>query len=169
MKKLLMYKKMILCLYIMLANLHLFAADTQAPTVPSNLNASVILNSTFTLLWNASTDNVSIIRYELYLNGVWKANVSPTTQYFTYTGLAPKTTYAANVATIDAAGNWVVSSALNIKTSTSNTPSSFYVSSSGNDNNSGTSINSPWKTINRVNEQTYNPGVKFFSKMLKLL
>ncbi|SNR15568.1 RICIN domain-containing protein [Tenacibaculum jejuense] len=34
----------------------------------------------------------------------------------------------------------------------------YYISASGNDANSGTSINSPWKTINRVNRQSLNNG-----------
>lgn len=34
----------------------------------------------------------------------------------------------------------------------------YYVAANGNDNNSGTSPSSPWKTINKVNSFTFKPG-----------
>jgi hypothetical protein len=37
-------------------------------------------------------------------------------------------------------------------------PSTFYVSPTGSDSNSGLSQSSPWKTIARVNSDTYQPG-----------
>ena len=39
----------------------------------------------------------------------------------------------------------------------SQSPSSYYVNSSGNDNNLGT-ISDPWKTLEKVSRQTLNPG-----------
>ncbi|QEC78897.1 hypothetical protein [Mucilaginibacter ginsenosidivorax] len=40
----------------------------------------------------------------------------------------------------------------------SSTGSTYYVSPSGNDANNGTSPSAPWKTISKVNSQTYSPG-----------
>jgi hypothetical protein len=34
----------------------------------------------------------------------------------------------------------------------------YYVSQGGNDNNSGTSISSPWRNISKVNSRSYSPG-----------
>ena len=34
----------------------------------------------------------------------------------------------------------------------------YYVSTSGNDANNGTSISTPWKTIDKMNSMSYNPG-----------
>ena len=36
--------------------------------------------------------------------------------------------------------------------------SDFYISNSGSDSNSGTSISSPWKTISKVNSILLKPG-----------
>ncbi len=40
----------------------------------------------------------------------------------------------------------------------------YYVSSSGNDANSGTSESSPWKTLNKVNSFTPKPGDQILFK-----
>src|SRR5581483_4942372 len=42
--------------------------DTQPPTAPSGLHG-VISHGALTLLWQASTDNVGVVRYEVALNG----------------------------------------------------------------------------------------------------
>ncbi|MCD9024901.1 RICIN domain-containing protein [Cohnella silvisoli] len=36
----------------------------------------------------------------------------------------------------------------------------YYVSASGNDNNNGTSTNTPWQTISKVNSMSFSPGDK---------
>ena len=36
----------------------------------------------------------------------------------------------------------------------------YYVSPSGNDNNSGTSTGAPWKTLAKVNNTNFSPGDK---------
>jgi len=41
---------------------------------------------------------------------------------------------------------------------------SYYISNSGGDSNKGTSENSPWKTIERINEQKLKPGDIIFFK-----
>ncbi|MEM9719475.1 MAG: PQQ-dependent sugar dehydrogenase, partial [Bacteroidota bacterium] len=45
------------------------STDTQAPTVPSNLSASNITPTSFTLTWNSSSDNVGVAGYQIYQNG----------------------------------------------------------------------------------------------------
>lgn len=39
-----------------------------------------------------------------------------------------------------------------------NAQTKYYVSNSGDDNNNGTSLSTPWKTINKVNQQVLKPG-----------
>ena len=78
--------------------------DTQAPSVPSGLKASAITSTSFTLSWNASTDNIGVVAYEVYRNGTLvNANVSGTS--LAISGLSPATTYQFTVKARDAAGN----------------------------------------------------------------
>ena len=46
------------------------SSDTQAPTAPSNLAITGSTRSTISLSWNASTDDVGVTKYEVYVNGV---------------------------------------------------------------------------------------------------
>ncbi|WP_407525381.1 fibronectin type III domain-containing protein [Lacibacter sp. MH-610] len=79
--------------------------DTEPPTAPSDLNASVVTQSSLTLNWTASTDNVGVTGYDVYQNSI-KINTSPvTTTSFNVTGLAAVTTYSYFVQARDAAGN----------------------------------------------------------------
>jgi hypothetical protein len=59
-------------------DLVLVLADSQAPTVPTNLAASSITQSSLTLSWTASTDNVAVTGYDIYQNSV-KISSSPVT------------------------------------------------------------------------------------------
>lgn len=77
--------------------------DTQAPSTPSNLRAQVISSSQINLTWNASTDNVGVIGYEVYRNNNKVATV--TTASYGDTGLAASTTYSYFIKALDAAGN----------------------------------------------------------------
>jgi PQQ-dependent dehydrogenase (s-GDH family) len=79
--------------------------DTQAPTAPASLAASAITQTTLTLNWTASTDNVGVTGYDIYQNGV-KINTSLiTTASYNVTGLTASTSYQYYVQAKDAAGN----------------------------------------------------------------
>lgn len=77
--------------------------DTQAPTAATGLNISGTTSSSISLTWNASTDNVGVSSYAVYMNGSLKTTVSSTSA--TITGLTPSTTYSFYVVAKDAAGN----------------------------------------------------------------
>ncbi len=77
--------------------------DTQAPTVPTGLNASNITQTSFTLSWTASTDNVAVTGYEIYRNGTLLRTVTGTSDFIS--GLSPSTSYSMTVKAKDAAGN----------------------------------------------------------------
>lgn len=79
--------------------------DTQAPSAPSNLQATGTTTSSITLAWNASTDNVGVIGYDVYQGSTLVGNVSGSTLSYTNTGLNPNTTYTYKVKAKDAAGN----------------------------------------------------------------
>jgi glucose/arabinose dehydrogenase len=79
--------------------------DVQAPTVPEGLAASGITQNAFNLSWQPSTDNVGVVGYDIYQNGV-KINGAPVAATtFAVSGLTPVTTYQMTVVSIDGAGN----------------------------------------------------------------
>ncbi|MDB2587676.1 DUF5011 domain-containing protein [Flavobacteriaceae bacterium] len=89
--------------------------DTEAPTVPVNLNASSITDTSFLLSWSAATDNVGVVGYNVYVGGLLRESSSNTNSLFE--GLSPSTTYSVQVSAYDAAGNESnLSAALNVTT-----------------------------------------------------
>ncbi|AZA67837.1 T9SS C-terminal target domain-containing protein [Chryseobacterium carnipullorum] len=77
--------------------------DTQAPTAATNLITQNPTSNTISLSWTAATDNIGVIAYDVYANGVLKTTVSGTTA--TVQGLTPSTTYTFYVIAKDASGN----------------------------------------------------------------
>jgi chitodextrinase len=77
--------------------------DTQAPTMPTSVTATATSFSTIALSWSPSTDNVGVVEYRIFRNGVQVGTSGGTT--FNDTGLQPLTTYTYRVAARDAAGN----------------------------------------------------------------
>jgi len=77
--------------------------DTQAPSTPNNLTASNITQTGVTLSWNASTDNVAVTDYDIYLNGNYLNSTTQTN--FVVTNLSSNTNYSFYVEANDAAGN----------------------------------------------------------------
>lgn len=95
-------------------------ADTQAPSVPTNLLATAASSTKINLIWSASTDNVGVTGYEVWRGGAKIATV--TTTSYSDTGLTASTTYAYTVKAVDAAGN--VSPASNSATATTSAAAS---------------------------------------------
>ena len=77
--------------------------DSQIPTAPSNLAVTGSSSSTISLSWTASTDNIRVISYDVYVNSTFKTSVSGTTAIVN--GLTPVTTYSFYVIAKDAAAN----------------------------------------------------------------
>ncbi len=89
-------------------------ADTEPPTAPTNLTASNVTETTVDLSWTASTDNVGVTGYDVYMNNSLVGTVTTTSANIT--GLTAGTTYSFYVKAKDAAGN--VSAASNTVTVT---------------------------------------------------
>ena len=68
-----------------------------------NLAVTATTSSTVSLSWSASTDNVSVSSYDVYMNGVFKANVFGTSA--TVSGLNPSTAYTFHIVAKDNSGN----------------------------------------------------------------
>ena len=101
--------------------------DTEAPTTPTNLAVTGSTSSTISLSWTASTDNIIVATYDIYLDGTLKT--SSATNSATVTGLNPSTTYTFYIKAKDAAGNTSNQSNTATGTTTENT------GGGGNNNN----------------------------------
>ena len=90
-------------------------ADTQSPSTPSGLVTGSVAQKSMTLSWNASTDNVGVAGYQVFLNGSQVGTAASPS--FSFTGLTCATGYTLGVAAYDAAGN--VSGTATVSRSTS--------------------------------------------------
>ncbi|HEV7974684.1 discoidin domain-containing protein [Amycolatopsis sp.] len=89
--------------------------DTQPPSAPGNLRVTGQTDTTVSLAWNASTDNIGVTGYRVS-NGGTTSETS-----YTVTGLTASTAYSFTVTALDAAGN--SSGASNTVNVTTNAPS----------------------------------------------
>jgi endonuclease I/chitodextrinase len=110
------------------------SGDTQAPTAATGLNVSGKTSSSISLAWNASTDNVGVTAYNVYMDGNLKTTVSSTST--TISGLAPSTSYSFYVVAKDAAGN-----------SSSNSSTVSGTTDAGNTNPGTSCANESFETI----------------------
>ena len=78
-------------------------SDTEAPTVPTNLQASNITTFSIDLSWSASTDNVGVTSYDIYVNGNLEVATSSTS--ITISNLLPDSNYSFAVLAKDIANN----------------------------------------------------------------
>jgi chitodextrinase len=83
--------------------------DCVAPSVPSGLAVSGVTNTSVSLSWAASSDNVGVTGYQVFRNGVLAGSPSGTS--FTDAGRSAGQTYQYTVRAVDAAGNVSGSSA----------------------------------------------------------
>ena len=77
--------------------------DTEAPTVPADLKVTGTTSSSVSLSWAASTDNVGVSSYDIYMDAAYKTSVTATSA--TIAGLTSSTVYSFYVVARDAAGN----------------------------------------------------------------
>ncbi len=78
--------------------------DTQAPTVPTNLAFVSATDNSITIDWTASTDNVGIRGYEIFVDGSLALFVGNVT-IATIGSLSQDTSYSIEISAIDEAGN----------------------------------------------------------------
>jgi chitodextrinase/uncharacterized protein YjdB/uncharacterized protein YbgA (DUF1722 family) len=105
--------------------------DTLAPSVPTNLSASNVSATGFTLAWAASTDNIEVINYEVFRNGVSVGTTATSSPNFNVVGLVCATNSSFSVKAKDAAGN-VSQSSNALSITTSNCPTSYVVEAETN-------------------------------------
>jgi parallel beta-helix repeat protein len=78
-------------------------ADTLSPATPTLLSGKNITSSGFTLTWQASTDNVSVSGYDVYIDGILVTTVKSNS--VDLVNLAGSTTYSLTVIARDASDN----------------------------------------------------------------
>jgi chitodextrinase len=89
--------------------------DPTPPSAPSGLAVTQATTSSLSVAWTASTDNLGVLGYDLFLNGS-KIGTTAATSY-TFNGLACGTTYTVGVDSYDAARNISARVSLNASTS----------------------------------------------------
>lgn len=110
--------------------------DTQAPSTPSNLTSSNVTSSSFDVSWTASTDNVGVTGYNVYLNSVLDGTSTGTT--YSFSGLSANTSYNVALEAFDAAAN--TSGQATTSVTTSDVGSCTNVTVNSNDFESGFGI-----------------------------
>jgi chitodextrinase len=83
------------------------SGDCAAPTVPTNLAATAVTNTSVTLGWSASTDSggSGLRGYDVYRDGVKVTATPVTTTSYVDSGRSPGTSYSYTVRAVDNAGN----------------------------------------------------------------
>ena len=79
--------------------------DTEPPTVPQNLTGTAISSTKINVSWTASTDNVGVHGYNVYVRGSDIPVVFTSVPSFENSLLSPSTEYCYQVSASDAAGN----------------------------------------------------------------
>ncbi len=78
--------------------------DTEAPSAPQNLRKIAQTEVCVDLAWDESSDNVGVVGYDIYRDGVVIGSTDGGTTHYSIDGLEPGT-YAFSVKARDAAGN----------------------------------------------------------------
>ena len=122
-------------------------SDTSIPTTPTNLSATAASSSQINLSWTASTDNVGVTGYDIYRNNTFLTTTTGTS--YSNTTLTANTTYSYYVRAKDAAGNVSLPSTTVSATTQGVTTgaTTYYISPTGSDSNSGLSQGAPFKTF----------------------
>ncbi len=94
--------------------------DTLAPSIPTGLTITGITDTTASLSWSLSTDNIGVSGYIVFVDGIVKGTVSSTS--YTIGDLTPNTSYLLTVSAYDSSSNKSAESeALNVTTENATT------------------------------------------------
>ena len=89
--------------------------DNTAPAAPTGIAQTAASQTTVSVSWNTSTDNVGVTGYDLFLNGAQVASTPGTAH--TFSGLSCGQTYTVGVEAFDAGANRSARSAASASTS----------------------------------------------------
>jgi fibronectin type III domain protein/calcineurin-like phosphoesterase family protein len=137
-------------------------AETTAPTIPGNLNASAASGTQINLSWAAAGDNTGVRGYSIYRDGVLISTVDHTVLSYSDTNLAPSTTYSYRVDAFDGSGNHSAQSTAKSATTPSTATYTFesvadaYVASDFPSDNYGSFV-----TIRALSSPEYRTYLRF--------
>lgn len=80
--------------------------DDESPTAPTALAASDTLSRCITYNWDASSDNIGVSGYEIFMDGDLQDTISGSTLTHSLTDLLSEVEYVIAVRTFDSAGNY---------------------------------------------------------------
>ncbi|WP_109300870.1 M14 family zinc carboxypeptidase [Aquimarina sp. AU474] len=107
--------------------------DNEAPSAPTNLVTSNITSSSITLSWEASSDNIGVVGYDVYQGTNLIDSTTGSGLISVVSGLTPNTAYSFTVVAKDGAGNTSASS--NTASATTLEGDITYCASQGNNIN----------------------------------
>ena len=139
------------------------SADTTAP-IATTISASGTTATGTNLSWNTSSDNVGVVGYKVYQNGVLKTTTASTSTSLVVSGLSASTAYGFYVTAYDAVGNnSAASNTVNVTTLTlvdTTAPATTIVAASGT---TTSSTNLSWNVssdnVGVVGYKVYQNGV----------
>lgn len=134
-------------------NVSTLAPDTTAPSAPSGLSSTGKTDTTVSLSWTASTDNVGVTSYDVLRGTTVVGNTANTN--FTVTGLSQNTAYSFSVKAKDAAGN--ESAASNVVNITTDSTAVTYCSSQSSN------VNDEYISRVQLNTIDNTSGAQFYS------
>ncbi|MFS8095537.1 PQQ-dependent sugar dehydrogenase [Lentzea alba] len=80
--------------------------DVEAPSVPGNLRGTGVTETSASIAWNASVDNVGVTGYEIHVDGALKQTADGSATTATIAGLTKDQTYRVKVRAKDAQNNF---------------------------------------------------------------
>lgn len=100
------------------------AADTQAPSAPTNLRVQSLSSTSATLTWSPSSDESGWVMYEVAANALPRSllRYGSTAPSKTITGLMPGLTYTVSVAAVDGSRNTSAPVSVRLTTPVDSTP-----------------------------------------------
>lgn len=87
------------------AGARLHCQDTQSPSVPLDFHESHVGQNCATINWSASTDNMEVEKYLIYLNDVLIDSVDAPATSYNIKGLSPSFYYTTRIRSKDFSGN----------------------------------------------------------------
>ncbi|WP_159882147.1 fibronectin type III domain-containing protein [Paenibacillus puerhi] len=79
--------------------------DLNPPTTPGNLTVKKLLDTQFDASWDASSDDIGVAGYDVYLDSAKVISLPPSVRAYRFSGLTPNTAYSLVVKARDVYGN----------------------------------------------------------------